>query len=270
MSRSLDPRHLQQLLASAGYYKGAIDGLLGPKSNAAVEIVGRNRGGWPLWWPAARRQIAAAQAVLNAQGHECGAVDGLYGHNTDEAIISWLSHLHGTSAAVERVPTGRPLRSSSLPTQDECATYYGAPGSAALEAQLTYVRTPFPMRLDWALDTEVTRIRVHEKCAPALEAALTELCDEYGIGRIRRLGLDRFAGSYVPRRMRGGSSWSMHAYGCAIDIYAAPNALRMRCPQALFCGEEYQDALDIMERHGWLPAVRLWGADAMHFQMARM
>jgi len=70
--------------------------------------------------------------------------------------------------------------------------------------------------------------------------------------------------------MRGGSKWSMHAYGCAIDFYAAPNGLRTRCPKALFCGDEYKPFLDIMQSFDWLPAIRLWGADAMHFQVARI
>lgn len=83
-------------------------------------------------------------------------------------------------------------------------------------------------------------------------------------------GIDRYAGAYTHRKMRGGSKWSMHAFGCAIDFYAEPNGLRTRCPQALFCGTDYKDFLDIMEAHEWLPAIRLWGADAMHFQRARI
>ena len=59
-------------------------------------------------------------------------------------------------------------------------------------------------------------------------------------------------------------------YGCAIDWFAAPNGLRTRCPKALFCGPDYKDFLDIMEANEWLPAIRLWGADAMHFQRAKL
>jgi hypothetical protein len=86
----------------------------------------------------------------------------------------------------------------------------------------------------------------------------------------RGTGIDRYAGAYTHRKMRGGSNWSMHAFGCAIDFYAEPNGLRTRCPQDLFCGSDYKDFLDIMEAHEWLPAIRLWGADAMHFQRARI
>jgi len=111
---------------------------------------------------------------------------------------------------------------------------------------------------------------VHEAVADRLLGALLAVRAEYGPEGMRELGLDRYAGAYNKRRMRGGSKWSMHAYGCAIDFYAAPNGLRTRCPKALFCGDEYKPFLDIMQSFDWLPAIRLWGADAMHFQVARI
>lgn len=157
----------------------------------------------------------------------------------------------------------------NLPQQADVGTFYGRPGPT-IEAQLTFAVLPFHLRLDWALDQTTRRVRLHKKCAPAFVAAMTEVWAAYGEQRFRALGIDRFAGAYAHRKMRGGKSWSMHAYGCAVDFYAAPNGLKVRCPDALFCKPEYKDFLDIMERHGWLPAIRLWGADAMHFQMARL
>lgn len=267
----MDPRHIQMLLASAGYYRGAIDGDLGPKSRDAAHIIERNAGRNLTDWPWHRRFVAAGQAVLNAQGHEAGVADGLVGHNTREALTSWLSAQAGTDATVARVPALDRSTPTTIPRQAEVGTAYGSPGpGGTVEQRLTTATAPLPMRLDWDLETTVTRLRVHEKCAPALTAALAAVVDHYGEAEWRRLGLDRYAGGYNPRRMRGGTSWSMHAYGCAIDIFAAPNALRTRCPQALFCGAEYKPFLDIMQAHGWLPAIRLWGADAMHFQMARL
>lgn len=267
----MDPRHIQMLLASAGYYKGAIDSDLGPLSRAAAQTIERNAGRKLIGWPWPRRMIAAAQAVLDAQGHEPGLIDGYWGHNTQEALTSWLSAQAGTVATVVREPIITAPSPASIPRQADMASFYGTPGpTGTVEKRLAFAEAPLPMRLDWDLDTRVTRLRVHEMCAQPLTKALAEVVRHYGEFQWRRLGLDRFAGGYNPRKMRGSTSWSTHAYGCAVDFYAAPNALRTRCPQALFCGPEYQPFLDIMQAHNWLPAVRLWGADAMHFQMARL
>lgn len=157
----------------------------------------------------------------------------------------------------------------NLPRQSECAVFYGKPGPE-IEARLVMADLSFNLRLDWDLTKMVSRVRLHQKCAPAFVAAITEVRAAYGAKAFSDLGIDRFAGAYTHRKMRGGTKWSMHAYGCAVDFYAAPNGLRVRCPDALFCKPEYKRFLDIMESHGWLPAIRLWGADAMHFQMARL
>lgn len=158
---------------------------------------------------------------------------------------------------------------TTIPRQSEVDKFYGRPGPE-VEAQLGFAELPFDLRLDWDLAKTVRRVRLHKKCIPAFVAAMTEVHKHYGAQKMRELGIDRFAGAYNHRKMRGSSRWSMHAYGCAVDFYAAPNGLKVRCPDALFCKPEYKPFLDIMEKHGWLPAIRLWGADAMHFQMARL
>lgn len=267
----MDPRHIQMLLASAGYYKGAIDGDLGPLSRAAALTIEAHAGVHRVAWPWPRRMIAAAQAVLDAQGHEPGLIDGFWGHNTQEALTSWLSVQAGTVATVVRQPFLTAPAPSILPRQVDMDRFYGTPGQGGTVARnLVTVEVPVTMRLDYALDTKVTRVTLHKLCAPSFIAALSAVIEHYGEAEWRRLGLDRYAGGYNPRRMRGGTSWSTHAYGCAVDFYASPNALRTRCPQALFCGADYQPFLDIMQAHNLLPALRLWGADAMHFQMARL
>lgn len=157
----------------------------------------------------------------------------------------------------------------NLPRQAEVGSFYGTPGLAIVK-QLVMAELPFSLRLDWDLTKTTKRAQLHKKCAPAFVAAMIEVFAHFGLPEIKRLGIDRFAGGYNHRQMRGGTSWSMHAYGCAVDFYAGPNGLKVRCPDALFCRPEYKPFLDIMESHGWLPAIRLWGADAMHFQMARL
>ena len=171
------------------------------------------------------------------------------------------------AATRETLPTA-PSR-SGIPSQSEVESVYGKPG-AAIERQLVLLQFPFKFRLDFNLRQRTNKVRVHKLGAPQLEKALIEVFNHYGEARWRELGLDRYAGAYNHRKMRGGNKWSMHAYGCAIDFYAEPNGLRTRCPHALFCGAEYQPFLDIMEANEWLPALRLWGADGMHFQRATL
>jgi len=258
---------LQSLLKGARLYSGAIDGIDGVKTKAGVVAA---LGGGARDWPPPRQQIGAAQTILNDMGFEAGKVDGLWGHNTANAMDAWRHKaLTGRRLSVPRRAKKTYAPPGNIPKQSQVASFYGRPG-AEIKARLLTREIPFPMRLDWALSQTVTRVSLHRLVVDHYVHALEEIRDHYGLDTLRGLGIDRYAGGYNHRKMRGGSKWSMHAYGCAVDIYAAPNGLRTRCPEALFCRPEYKPFLDIMERHGMLPAVRLWGADAMHFQRARM
>ncbi|SFT33078.1 peptidoglycan-binding protein [Sedimentitalea nanhaiensis] len=270
----MENRHLQMLLASCGFYQGGIDGVLGPITQAAIRAVEAKHKDAYTFDPTTtfekRRETAAVQACLNELGFDAGDVDGWHGVNTEEALNAYLfKQINGHEETIDRTPLPSPAGGGTIPKQNTVGTVYGTPGPA-IEAQLVRLEFPFDFRIDWNLRQKTNKIRVHKDCAPQLEKALTEIRNHYGEARWRGLGLDRYAGAYNHRKMRGSNNWSMHAYGCAIDFFAAPNGLRTRCPGALFCGAEYKDFLDIMEANEWLPAIRLWGKDAMHFQRARL
>lgn len=270
-------RHLQMVMAETGYYNGGIDGDIGPKSWAAIQTIETEFAESYTFNPrgstASRRKTAALQACLNKLHHNPGAIDGWHGVNTTEAMNSFLyKKVNGRPEVVDRARLNTSITtnaSRSIPLQKDVASFYGNPGSQ-IKSRLATIELPFTLRIDWNLRQKISKIRVHEACSAQLKAALIAVHEHYGPDQMRRLGIDRFAGSYNHRKMRGGNQWSMHAYGCAVDFYAGPNGLRTKCPQALFCGAEYKDFLDIMEQHEWLPAVRLWGKDAMHFQRARL
>ncbi|NNE50804.1 MAG: M15 family metallopeptidase [Sulfitobacter sp.] len=270
----MQERHLQMLMAATGDYTGGIDGVFGPLSTAAMHRVeARHRAAYtfdPTTTTDHRRKTACAQACLNQLDHDAGFIDGWNGHNTTEALNAFLFQItNGTDEQIDRDPEQGFTPPGNIPRQRDVGQVYGQPGEQ-IKSRLTTIQLPFSLKIDWNLRTSTNKIRVHRDCAPQLEAALIAIRQHYGPDEMNRLGIDRYAGAYNHRRMRGGSSWSMHAYGCAIDFYAQPNGLRVRCPQALFCGAEYQPFLDIMEQHEWLPAIRLWGKDAMHFQRARL
>lgn len=278
----MKPEEQQIVLAAAGYYSGGIDGQLGPKSKAAFDAVHRDHeaaytfrvGVWRehvAHHLNKRKRVAAIQACLNHLGFEAGVVDGREGHNTREALNALLYKLAtGKREVVDRIVRLDRPTASGIPHQREVKSFYGDPGrgEAYMRSLMTRVELPFRLRIDYNLRQSTNKMTVHNKVASSLEAAMIAVHANYGIDEMKRLGIDRYAGGFNYRKMRGGSKWSMHAYGCAVDFYAAPNGLRMRCPQALFCGPEYKPFLDIMQGHGWLPAIRLWGADAMHFQAA--
>lgn len=270
----MDPRHLQMLMAATQDYTGGIDGLLGAQSTAAMlAIEARHADDYtfdPTTTTDARRRVACAQACLNQLGYDAGFVDGWSGVNTTEALNAFLfKTTNGREEVITQTPTAAYSPPGDIPRQSEVEAVYGTPGPQ-IEARLRTIVLPFKLRIDYNLRQRTNKIRVHRDCADQLEAALLAVRAAYGAEEMTRLGIDRYGGAYFHRKMRTSDRWSMHAYGCAIDFYAKPNGLRAACPDALFCRPEYKRFLDIMEAHEWLPALRLWGKDAMHFQRARM
>lgn len=72
-----------------------------------------------------------------------------------------------------------------------------------------------------------------------------------------------YVGVYNFRLKRGGSSYSLHAYGAAIDLDADDNMFRDSWPM------QADMPLEIMEcfaRESWIAAGMFWGYDPMHFQ----
>lgn len=265
----------QRLLASKGLYTGAIDGVWGIATSTAIE-----RLNWPkytlastsgkLGFSGRRLWAAAAQVILTEQGYEPGKIDGYWGHNSQNAYMAWATkQVTGKPLVIDRTPApSYQPKITAFPRQRDCATFYGTPGAEVAD-QLVWINT-YPMVIDWNTKQSISRIKVHKKCADSAEAVFAEVSKQYGADEIRKLGLHRFAGSYNHRRMRGGTAWSMHAYGCAIDFYAQPNGLTARCPQALFCRPEYKTFFDIWEAHGWTSLGRAIGRDWMHVQAASL
>lgn len=269
---SMTKEAVQRLLAAAGYYKGGIDGDIGEKSLTAIDKVLRNSGPpEAIKWAQYRRVTAAAQLILNAAGYNAGDVDGYAGHNTIEALRAWeYEQVNKRREVVDRTPApGYVPAKGAFPAQAQCATFYGTPGDA-IKRQLVTIEMPIAFRIDYALHQKTKSFVFHKKCADSAKAVWEQVIRHYGETRLRALGLDRQAGTYNHRLMRGGTAWSMHAYGCAQDVYAAPNGLRVRCPKALFCGEDYKAFFDIWEAHGWTSLGRAIGRDWMHVQAARL
>ena len=176
-------------------------------------------------------------------------------------------------------PTPTPPSSSAVKMHPKGSTYtakeksriFGTPGTDKMAQKMVVIDTPFKLNL-YGQGTHTSRMSCHPLVARNVQLVLEQVLRVYGITRIRALKLDHYHGSFSPRKIRGGNSWSSHAYGIAFDFYAADNGLHTKFKDSAFSRSEYAEYLRIWERHGFVNLGRLQGfeRDAMHFEAGRL
>ncbi len=132
---------------------------------------------------------------------------------------------------------------------------------------LTTIKLPYPMRLAWDKNTKVTTMRCHNLVANNFLGVFNELLEVYGLDRIQELGIDLFGGCFNFRSMRGGSDYSRHSWGVAIDLDPERNQLKETAKTARFARPEYKAMIDIFYKHGFLSLGREKNYDWMHFEI---
>ena len=110
-------------------------------------------------------------------------------------------------------------------TTQQATKKYGTPTVTGAEYLVT-LELPYPMRLAWDLDTKVNKMRVHKLVKNNFKGVFDDLLAHYGYEKLVELGIDLFGGCFAYRKMRGGSSWSMHSWGIAIDLDPVRNQLK--------------------------------------------
>lgn len=153
-----------------------------------------------------------------------------------------------------------------LLTTAEMMARYGRPDQAG--TYLTSVLMPFPLRLAWDTAVIVRSIRCHQQEANRVRAIFDDVLKAYGPEQIKALGIDLFGGCFNFRQMRGGSDYSKHSWGTAIDLDPSRNQLQETKATARFARPEYAPMLDAFERHGWASLGRARNFDWMHFEAA--
>jgi hypothetical protein len=174
--------------------------------------------------------------------------DGFWGPKSQAACRSHLRSL---------MPNPNPWPASD---QESLRAFYGQPGD---ESQLVMVEFPYEMFYG---GIKVTRTRVHRKCADSLLRVLTAIRDLIPLLPHVADEAQDYGGIYNFRLKRGGTTYSLHAFGAAIDLDADDNTFRDSWPM------KADMPLEIMEcfaREGWLAAGAFWGYDAMHFQATK-
>lgn len=200
-------------------------------------------------------------AIRNFQKAHGLAVDGIVGPNTEKALREILE-LGDNRPIINDVPAP-PVGKILWPTQAQCASFYGPPGQVKLQS----IELPYPFYYDGRLMKSTS---VHTKIASTVKKILTRVKDHYGVEKINELKLSDYSGCYNPRRMRGGSAWSMHAYACALDFNAADNQLRWGRDRARFAKPMYNRWWELWEEEGAVSLGRTANYDWMHLQFARL
>lgn len=141
---------------------------------------------------------------------------------------------------------------------------YGKPGAT----NLVTIKLPYRMRVSWSKEETVGSIQCHKLIASNLLAVFNDLLKEYGLAEIQRLGIDLYGGCYNYRAMRGGTSFSHHSWGIAIDLDPDRNLLHENHTTARFARPEYKKMIDIFYKHGFVGLGPEEDRDWMHFEIA--
>lgn len=278
--RKSDISVLQTVLASEGFYSHAVDGLAGPKTWEACDqklrATSTEIGFDPFVISNTRRVTLTLQLVCKEHDIDPGPLDGFYGSRTQIASTLLQRHL-----ADEQIPhfdeiTPIDVNPNGFPKSTDAAlvAHYGRlnPDCTGLEGRIVRVDCPWEMRLDWSLGQKRRFFRVHELVAESLERVITSVFEHYGLSEIQRLGLDRFSGDYVPRKMRGSRRCSTHAWGIAIDFFGSRNELRRSTadtPPPTLAHADLNFWWEAWESEGWYCLGRMEDRDWMHIQAAK-
>ena len=123
------------------------------------------------------------------------------------------------------------------------------------------------MRIAWDTKTKVNKMRCHKLLKNNFLGVFNDLLAHYGYEKIVELGIDLYGGCFNYRAMRGGTEWSRHAFGIALDLDPERNQLKETSATARFARPEYKPMVDIFYKHGFVGLGREQNRDYMHFEI---
>lgn len=163
-----------------------------------------------------------------------------------------------------RIPSSKLIK-PTWPTQAQCISYYGDVGENQVKCKV-----PFTMVLAWDTKTKLTEYSCHKLVKDPMERIWNRTLEHYGYEKIVDLRLHYFGGCLNVRRMRGGSSWSMHSWGIAVDIDPDRNQLNMNRKEASLSKPVYDKFWEFVYDEGAISLGIERDYDWMHWQFSRL
>lgn len=225
------------------------------------------------------------QSRLTSHGFAVGPIDGVIGDKTLTALRAFQSSrklpvtgkaddatvqaLRATSSVIanppDRTTSAAPPSPSVWPRQADVTAFYGAVGT-----NQTTIEIPFDMWIAWDKSLRARKMTLHQKVAPSALRVLERVAEIYSPAERKSIGIDLFGGSLNVRKMRGGSAYSMHSWGIAIDFDPERNQLNWGKDKARLAKSDAEPFWLEWEKEGWLSLGRARNFDWMHIQAARL
>ena len=232
---------VQSRLTAHGFAVGPIDGDIGPKTIAAINAFQKSRG-------------------LNVSGQaDAATVDAL------RLSSSFTPAPPPSRDGPDLTPPSAPPAPIVWPRQKDVISFYGPVGT-----NQTTIEIPFDMWIAWDKSLRARKMTLHTKVAASAERVLQAVAGIYSAAERRDIGIDLFGGSLNVRKMRGGSAYSMHSWGIAIDFDPERNQLNWTRTKARLAKPDAIPFWLEWEKEGWLSLGRARDFDWMHIQAARL
>jgi len=211
-------------------------------------------------WDNKRKIVANTQQLISDAGIEVGKVDGYWGPQTDYAFEIWQKRMLGKD---ESIFANDEFKLPDDDSEEAMISVYGKQGTRQIDCTL-----PYPLKTAWNQSEIVTSIKCHERVCASLQRVFKRISENYSWYQIQRFGFDLYGGCLSVRKKRGGTSWSTHAWGCAIDLDPDRNQLKWGKDKAFFAHPESKKFIDIWYEEGWKNLGVEQNYDWMHFQKA--
>lgn len=231
---------------------------------------------WPVW-SSDRKLVALEQIFYKSKGIEVGEIDGFAGPQTKYArdvykartTETFRDNMANTKVDPVKIVTNTPGVSPGIktkwPKENDVESFYGRVGENQVSCKL-----PYDMVIAWDPSKTIKSFQCHRMVKDSFERIFTRTLQHYGLDEIKRLRLNYFGGCLNVRKMRGGSRWSMHSWGIAIDIDPERNSLHSNKKTATLAKPEYDKFWQFVYDEGMISLGIERDFDWMHFQAARI